>query len=235
MPILAHYLRMWDASAAARVDTFVANSHNVAARIKKYYRRSADVVHPPVDTENFRPVSEGELGDYYLMVGELVRYKRPDLAVDAFNRTGRKLMVIGGGEMLNEIKAMAKSNIAILGPQPFQCLQYHYARAKALVFPGEEDFGIVPVEAMASGRPVIAYGRGGAAESVLNGVTGIHFESQTVDALISALEQLEQSTFNSLIIAAHAGRFSRSRFRSEISTVIAAALERSAAAWNGQN
>lgn len=224
MPLASHYLRMWDESSAARVDQFVANSHNVADRVRKYYRRDAKVVHPPADIEAFRPVAAEELGDYYLMVGELVRYKRPDLAVEAFNRTGRKLVIIGGGEMLQDIRAMAKSNVSVLGPQPFSALKHHYARSRALIFPGEEDFGIVPVESMASGRPVIAYGRGGATESVIDGLTGLHFHEQTVDALVSTLDHFERTTFDPSIIAAHASRFDVSRFKREMMDVIAAAM-----------
>jgi glycosyltransferase involved in cell wall biosynthesis len=224
MPVLSHYLRMWDESSASRVDSFVANSRNVAARVEKYYRRDAQVVHPPVDLDAFQAVGPEEIGDYYLMVGELVRYKRPDLAVEAFNRSGRKLVIIGGGEMLQEIRAMAGSNVTVLGPQPFAMLRHHYARARALVFPGEEDFGIVPVEAMASGRPVIAYGRGGATESVVHGLSGIHFHKQSVDALIAALEQCERTAFDPAIIASHAKRFGKARFKHEMAAAIEAAM-----------
>lgn len=171
MPLLTHYLRTWDESSAARVDRFVANSSTVAGRIRRYYRRKSTIVHPPVDVSAFAPVAPDLVGDYYLMVGELVRYKRPDIAVRAFNATKRRLVVIGGGEMLAELRALAGPTVQVLGSQPFAALRHHYARARALIFPGEEDFGIVPVEAMASGRPVIAYGRGGATETVVAGRT----------------------------------------------------------------
>lgn len=212
MPPLAHYLRLWDTVSASRVDRYVANSHGVAARIRRYYGRDAEVVWPPVDTAAFQPVDPAERGDYMLMVGELVGYKRPELAVEAFNRMRRKLVVIGGGEMLGQIRRLAGPTVTVLGPAPFAELRHHYARCQALVFPGEEDFGIVPVEAMASGRPVIAYGRGGATETVLPGRSGVFFDEQSVDALIAAVEGFREDDFDPMAIAAHAGKFSREAF-----------------------
>jgi glycosyltransferase involved in cell wall biosynthesis len=207
MPPLAHYLRSWDAATANRVDSFVANSTTVSRRIRSYYRREADVIYPPVDTHSFRPVARSEVGDYYLMVGELVGYKRPDLAVEAFNQMKEKLVVIGGGEMLDQLRKLAGPTVTILGPQPFEILQAHYARCKALVFPGEEDFGIVPVEAMASGRPVIAFGRGGATETVVAGKTGVFFDVQSVEAIIDAIERFQQMEFNPADAVARASDF----------------------------
>jgi len=212
MPPLAHYLRLWDAASADRVDCFVANSETVAARIRRYYRREAEVIWPPVDTDAFTPVPESERGDYMLMVGELVAYKRPELAVEAVNRMRAKLVIIGGGEMLHRIRRLAGPTVTVLGPCPFEDLRHHYARCQALIFPGEEDFGIVRVEAMASGRPVIAYGRGGATETVLPNVTGLLFDEQTPEAIIDAVEQCRVIDFDPQKIAAHAGQFSRQRF-----------------------
>jgi glycosyltransferase involved in cell wall biosynthesis len=212
MPPLAHYLRQWDTVSASRVDRYVANSNAVAARIRRYYGREAAVTWPPVDVAAFRPVERGELGDYMLMVGELVSYKRPELAVEAFNRMRRKLVVIGGGEMLGRIRRLAGPTVTVLGPQPFVELQRHYARCQALIFPGEEDFGIVPVEAMASGRPVIAYGRGGATETVVAGLSGLFFDEQSIEALIAAVEGFRDGDFDPAAIAAHAARFSREVF-----------------------
>ncbi|CAN7662900.1 glycosyltransferase [Rhizobium sp. LjRoot258] len=217
MPPLAHYLRTWDVATANRVDDFVANSATVAQRIRRYYRRDASVIHPPVDTTAFAPVSRSEVGDYYLMVGELVSYKRPDLTVEAFNRLKAKLVVIGGGEMLDRLRRIAGPTVTILGSQPFDVLKHHYARCKALVFPGEEDFGIVPVEAMASGRPVIAFGRGGATETVVANKTGVFFANQTVEELIDAVERIERLDFNPADAVSRAADFRRdvfiSRFR----------------------
>lgn len=212
MPPLSHYLRLWDAVSAARIDRYVANSRAVAARIRRYYGREAAVVWPPVDVDAFAPVGAGQREDYMLMVGELVPYKRPELAVEAFNRMRAKLVVIGGGEMLAAIRRLAGPTVTVLGPQPFEALRHHYSRCQALVFPGEEDFGIVPVEAMASGRPVIAYGRGGAVETVIPNLSGMLFDEQSVDALIAAVEGFRAGDFDPRAIVAHARTFSRDRF-----------------------
>lgn len=213
MPPLTHYLRLWDQSSAARVDAFAANAANVADRITSYYRRDSEVVYPPVDVNAFAPAAPHELGDYYLMVGELVAYKRPDLAVEAFNASGRKLVVIGGGERLEQIQRLAGPTVEVLGPQPFDVLKDRYARCLALIFPGEEDFGIVPLEATASGRPVIAYARGGALETVVDGVTGVLFETQTIEALNAAVARCETIAFAPTAMRAHAQRFSKERFK----------------------
>jgi glycosyltransferase involved in cell wall biosynthesis len=212
MPSLTHYLRMWDVASATRVDSFVANSATVAGRIRRYYGAASTVIYPPVDTEAFSAAASSEVGDYYLMAGELLPYKRPDLAVRAFNELKMKLVVIGGGEMLGELRRLAGPTISVLGPQPFDVLKRRYARCRALIFPGEEDFGMVPVEAMASGRPVVAFGRGGAKETVLIGTTGIFFEKQTVDAVAQAVRNLAQMDINPERIAAHAKQFGREQF-----------------------
>jgi glycosyltransferase involved in cell wall biosynthesis len=212
MPPLAHYLRMWDVSSAARVDSFVANSTTVAKRIRRFYGAESAVIHPPVDTASFSIASASELGDYYLMAGELVSYKRPDLAIRAFNDMKLKLVVIGGGEMLDELRRLAGPTVTVMGPQPFDVLRQHYARCRALIFPGEEDFGMVPVEAMASGRPVIAFGKGGATETVVDGVSGTFFAEQSVEAISSAVKRLAQLDLDPADIAAHADRFGRAQF-----------------------
>jgi glycosyltransferase involved in cell wall biosynthesis len=212
MPPLAHYLRMWDVSSAARVDSFVANSATVAKRVERFYGTDAAVIHPPVDTTSFSVAAPGELGDFYLMAGELVSYKRPDLAVQAFNDMKLKLVVIGGGEMLEEIRKLAGPTVTVMGPQPFAVLKQHYARCRALIFPGEEDFGMVPVEAMASGRPVVAFGRGGATETVVDGVSGTFFAEQTVEAISSAVRRLADLNLDPEKIAAHADQFGRQQF-----------------------
>jgi glycosyltransferase involved in cell wall biosynthesis len=212
MPPLSHYLRMWDVTSALRVDSFVANSATVARRIHRYYGADSVVVHPPVDTNAFSIAATSELGDYYLMAGELVSYKRPDLAVRAFNDMQLKLVVIGGGEMLDEIRRIAGPTVTVMGSQPFDVLKQHYARCRALIFPGEEDFGMVPVEAMASGRPVVAFGRGGATETVADGLSGVFFTEQTAEAVSSAVRRLADLTIDSEKIAAHADQFGREQF-----------------------
>jgi glycosyltransferase involved in cell wall biosynthesis len=212
MPTLTHYLRMWDVTSAARVDSFVANSATVARRINRYYNMDAAVIYPPVDTDAFSVVATSELADYYLMAGELVRYKRPELAVQAFNKMKLNLVIIGGGEMLEELRRLAGPTITIMGQQPFDVLKEHYAKCRALIFPGEEDFGMVPVEAMASGRPVVAFGKGGATETVKDGVTGIYFNEQTVEAICSAVSRLGDMQIDPQAIAQHAKQFGRDQF-----------------------
>jgi len=237
MAPLLHYLRIWDRLSADRVDHFVANSANVARRIAKHYRRDADVVYPPVAVDDFF-VSE-QHGDFYLMVGQLVGYKRADLAVKAFARSGKRLVVIGEGEEMRFLREIAGKNIEFLGRQPFEVLRDHYSRCQALVFPGEEDFGIVPLEAMASGRPVIAFGKGGALETVVDGKTGIFFHEQTEDALMEAVERFEsmKSHFHPNEIRAHACGFGPERFRSEMARIIEIQLQAHARAmgrWDVQ-
>jgi glycosyltransferase involved in cell wall biosynthesis len=220
MAPLLHYVRSWDAAAATRVDAFAANSKTVAKRINSYWRRSAEVIFPPVDVDSFKPVADTELGDFYLMAGELVRYKRPDLAVEAFSRTGQRLIVIGGGEMLAELRAKAGPSVTLLGPQPFKVLRDHYARCKALIFPGEEDFGIVPVEAMASGRPVIAFGRGGATETVVDGETGMLFQEQTVEAILDAVERCEKAGLDPAAAVARSRAFGKDVFKASMAEFV---------------
>jgi glycosyltransferase involved in cell wall biosynthesis len=216
-----HYLRQWDYASAARVDHFLANSTTVQRRIAKTYRRASDVIHPPVAVEDFSPADAVE--DFYLYCGHLVPYKRADIAVEAFNRQGGKLVIVGEGGEAERLKKMAGPNIRFAGALPDEALRRLYATCRALVFPGEEDFGIVPVEAMASGRPVIAYGKGGVCDSVRDGSSGILYPEQSVDGLVAALARFEreESRFVPAAIAAEAARFSASRFREEIAAVVA--------------
>ncbi len=219
MPLIAHYLRMWDVSTSARVDAFVANSNHVARRINKYYRRDCSVVFPPVNLESYSQVPADEVGDYYLLAGELVDYKKPKLAIEAFNLLGKKLVVVGKGGMQAELERLALPNIEFLGHAPTEVLRHHMARCKALIYPGEEDFGIIPVEVMASGRPVICYGKGGVLDTVIDGVTGLYFDSQTVESLIGAVNKFEDIPFSNEHVKAtvrQSLRFSEKQFHDGI-------------------
>jgi glycosyltransferase involved in cell wall biosynthesis len=158
------------------------------------------------------------------MVGELVAYKKVELAVRTFNKLGKPLVVIGGGDLLDFIRSIARPNIRVLGHAAFDVLRSHYVRARALIFPGEEDFGIVPLEAMASGRPVIAFGRGGALETVVDGVTGLLFQEQTVDALAAAISQCEQMHWDGDAIAAHARSFGKDQFKTKMKAFVDEAM-----------
>ena len=189
MPLVYNWLRQWDASSSARVDLFAANSGFVRNRIRKVWRREAEVIHPPVETALFTPSLE--VDDEYLWVGAMVPYKRPDLAVEAFNANGRKLLMVGQGSMLKSLKARARPNIRFVDRLSFNELRRAYARARAFVMTAEEDFGIAPVEAMASGRPVVAYAGGGALETVVADRTGVFFDAQEAGALLEAVERLE--------------------------------------------
>jgi glycosyltransferase involved in cell wall biosynthesis len=224
MPYIAHGLRQWDVTSAARVDHFVANSEHVANRVHKYWRRRATVVHPPVGVTDFSPVTPEERGDYYLWLGELAPYKRPDLAVEAFTRSGRPLKLIGGPDnSVSQLGKTAGSNVEFLGKTDFSTLKYHLARCKALIFPGEEDFGIVPVEALASGRPVIGFNRGGIRDTVSDGHTGILYDEATVDGLNAAVSRFEDSdlaTCDSETFTRAATKFSEERFAQEMWAVI---------------
>lgn len=220
LPWMAPLLRSWDVSTSMRVDRFVANSHHVRARIGKYYGRSATVIYPPVAVDDYAPATE--TGDFYLCAGQLVSYKRVDLAVRAFTKMGRNLVVIGEGKELAALKAIAGPTITFLGRAPFPVLKEKLARCKALIFPGEEDFGLIPVETMASGRPVIAFGSGGALETVVPGLSGVLFHEQTPEAIIDAVHafEAESAAFDPAAIREHAARFSTRNFKLGMDLVI---------------
>ncbi|EKF18457.1 glycosyltransferase [Nitratireductor pacificus] len=226
LPWIAPALRVWDVTTSARVDAFVANSRHVADRIEKYYRRTATVLNPPVSVDDFAPVAATE--DFYLTAGQLVGYKRVDLAVRAFTRMGRNLVVIGEGQEMAALKRMAGPTVTFLGRAPFPVLKEKLARCRALVFPGTEDFGIVPVEAMASGRPVIAHASGGIMDSVVADHTGILFDDQSEDGLIAAVERFErmETTFRPDLIRAHAQEFSEANFKRRMQAIIDHELDR---------
>ena len=214
--LFAHHLRLWDALSARRVDFFAANSHNVARRVAKHYGRSSEVIHPPVDTDFFSPGPGGypPVGDYYLCVGQLLGYKRVDIAVEACERLGKKLLIIGDGPERGKLQRQAGPNVVFLGKRNGETLRKHMSECRALLFPGEEDFGIVPLEAMACGRPVIAYGKGGALETVVPGKTGILHDEQTAISLCDAIERFEagMETFVPGDVREHALAFSNETF-----------------------
>lgn len=234
--LTAHYIRMWDQASAARVDYFVANSENVARRIRKLYRREAEVTHPPVEMGDFK--SANRHGDYYLVVGQLVNYKRVDLAIEACNKLGRRLRIVGTGEEYKRLKRMAGPTVEFLGTLSDEEVREQYAGCRALLFPGEEDFGMVPVEAQACGRPVIAFGKGGARETVAGlddeaaaaspeRATGIFFDRQTTDLLIEAMLRFETFAhrFSPEFIRANAEKFSKEKFVEKMSRFVRAKLE----------
>lgn len=225
MAMLMHYLRLWDHAASSRVDFFVANSETVRARIKKYYRREAALIYPPCDLQRFQVTSR--VDDYYLCVGRLVEYKQTEIAVRAFNENGKLLLVVGDGPQKAFLKSIAGPHVEILGWVPEVDLPQLYERCRALIFPGEEDFGIAPVESQACGRPVIAYGRGGALETVVPGKTGLLFYEQTPGALNAAVSKLEarQDAFDPDTIRVNAERFSKERFQSEFSAFVRECLQ----------
>ncbi|MEL7347296.1 MAG: glycosyltransferase, partial [Pseudomonadota bacterium] len=205
---------------------FVANSSFIARRIKRVYGREAVVVNPPVDLSLFGRGAPQARSDFYLVVSQLVGYKRVDLAIEAVRSTGRKLVVAGQGEALGALQASAPDNVTFLGAVSTEKLVELYATARALIFPGEEDFGIVPIEAIASGCPVVAYGRGGVLDSLQDGVTGVFFAEQTVGALLAALERFEAGSFPAGALQERAHDFSEERFRARFTAAVSAAMER---------
>jgi len=194
-PIVLNYVRMWDRLAADRVDHFACNSLTTKKRIEKFYRRESRLIYPPVNVGKFRDVAVSD-GDYFLCLSRLVPYKRIDLAVEAFNRKGARLIIAGDGPQIKHLKKAARDNIEFVGRIDENRKLELMAGCRALIFPGREDFGIVPVEAQASGKPVIAYGAGGATESVIDDQTGILFPEQTADSLLEALQKFEQIEFD---------------------------------------
>jgi glycosyltransferase involved in cell wall biosynthesis len=238
MSVWRRYLQRWDVAASERVDYFLANSRNVAAKIHKLYGRQATVIHPPVDLEKFR-ISDGQKS-YYLIVSALVPYKRIDIAIRAFNEMRLPLKIVGEGPLRRQLERSAGSTIEFLGWVDDTVLAALYGSCQALIFPGEEDFGIVPLEAQACGRPVIAYEKGGVLETVIpvtanaetgGSPTGIFFSEQTPGDLIRAVElyQRMQNRFDPKKIRAHAAQYSPQRFRNQIHEYVYARL----AEWRG--
>lgn len=225
MTPIMHYIRQVDRGSAAGVDRFIANSGFVARRIRKFYRRDADVIHPPADVQRFE-LSTSDDG-YYLVLGRLIGYKRVDLAIEAVRGSERQLVILGGGEELEALRRDAPENVRFLGAAPDGELEATLSACRALVFPGLEDFGIVPVEAMACGKPVICYGRGGVLDSVPDGDAGVHFHEQTPQALRDALDRFEREgvRWSAERIRAHARSFAEPQFTAAMGDVISDGFE----------
>ena len=219
-----HYLRTWDAIAAMRVDRYIANSSSIAQRIRKFYRREVEVVHPPVDTARFQIAPPAERGDYGILATRLVPYKRVDLAVQAFTRLGKPLKVVGSGRGLKELQEMAGPTIEFLGYVSDAELPGLIARAAMYLMPGEEDFGIAPVEANACGVPVVAYAAGGALDVQIDGQTGCLFQEPTVDSLCEAIERAYSTEWDTEVIRRNAMRFDVETFKEKIQLIVATTL-----------
>jgi glycosyltransferase involved in cell wall biosynthesis len=221
-PILGG-LRHWDKAISDRVDRFVAISEHVRKRIKQFYGRDADVIYPPADTEFFTP-DDSPRQEFDFLISAMVPYKKVDLAIRAYTETGYPLKVMGSGSGLDELKQIAGPNIEFLGRQPDEILRECYRTCRFLLFPGEEDFGIVPVEAMACGTPVIAYGRGGATETVEDGVSGLLFHEQTPEALWCAVEEAATKSWDPVTIRKRAEQFDKGSFSEGMERIISETL-----------
>jgi glycosyltransferase involved in cell wall biosynthesis len=210
-----HQLRMWDRLTADRVDYFVANSHLVQQRIQKYYRRPSTIIHPFVDIEKFH-LSNEKKGDFFLAAGRLTPYKRFDLIIEACNRLKLPLKIVGQGVATKELKAMAGETIEFLGYVDDKTLENLFQTAQALIFPQIEDFGITPLEAMASGCPIIALKKGGSTETVVEGKSGIFFEEQTPESLIKAIEKFQKMSFDQHEIRRQSLEYDKENFKKKI-------------------
>jgi glycosyltransferase involved in cell wall biosynthesis len=223
---VAHWLRVWDRVSSDRVDHFVGISHAVAGRIRRHYRRDAEVIYPPVDLDRVRPNGR-PAEDFYLVVSRLVPYKRIDLAVQAATKLGRRLLVVGDGSERKRLERMAGPTVEFLGRRGDDEVADLLARCRGFLFPGLEDFGIAAVEAQAAGRPVLAFDSGGAAEIVQDGSTGILFGEQTVEAVAESMLRLERMNIDPNACRNNAERFETGRFRAEFLEVVERHLEHS--------
>jgi len=219
LPALVSGLRVWDEAASRQPDHFIANSRSVAKRIRAAYGRSAEVIHPPVEVDRFKPSNEQE--DYYVVLSRLVSYKRLDLAVRACTMLNRKLVVIGEGPYRAQLMAEAGPSVKFMGRISDADVSYLVARCQALIFPGEEDFGIAPLEVAAAGRPCLAYRAGGAIETVVQGLTGMFFDKQTPEDLASCIEEFERHSWSPLALRAHAEGFRTEVFQDRMRTFLA--------------
>lgn len=220
LPAFVNTMRRIDLRAVKGVDHFIANSHETQERIKKYYHREANIIFPPVDTARLTPQKPVEKDNYYLIVGRQIPYKRFDLAIEACNRLGKHLIVIGNGSEHEKLRSIAGPTIEFKTNVDDQAIVSYFQKAKAFIFPAEEDFGIVPVEAMSAGTPAIAYKKGGALDYVVGDKTGVFFEEQTVPSLCRAIEECEAASFESHTIITHAAAFSEDRFVREMQSFV---------------
>jgi len=210
LPLALWGLRKWDLRAAKQPNYYIANSKLVAHRIRQIYGREAHVIPPPIDVNRFHMSTE--IDDYYLVLSRLMPYKRIDLAIEACKRMNRRLVIIGDGPDRKRLEKMADDRIELLGRQPDQIVNYYAARCRALLFPGEEDFGMAPLEANAAGRPVIAYRGGGAVETIEEGKTGIFFDQPDSRALCTAIERFESMVWSQILLRRHAEKFDQNVF-----------------------
>ncbi|MCS7464259.1 glycosyltransferase [Paenibacillus doosanensis] len=223
LPFILHKIRNWDYVNSQRVDYYIANSENVSRRIRKYYNLPSEVIHPPVAFDRFGAPTES--GDYFLIVSRLIPYKRIDLVIEAFNRLQLPLVIIGDGYDRSRLQKLAGPTVQLLGYQSDEVISQYYAGCKAFILAGEEDFGITPLEAQANGKPVIAYGKGGALETVAEGTSGVFFREPSADSLIQSLKHFNTLSFDSQIIRQHADQFNETRFKNQISSFIDNAIK----------
>jgi glycosyltransferase involved in cell wall biosynthesis len=225
VPFFMSPIRLWDKASADRVDRYLANSQFVAKRIKKYYRKDALVIHPPVNVDHFYIAKPEDRTASFLMVGRLIAYKRHDIAIEAFNRLRLPLKIIGRGPEMKRLQKLAGPTIEFLGRVPEADLPKYYAECRGFVFPQEEDFGIVAIEAMASGRPIIAYRGGDIVEHLEEGTMGVYFDEQTPEAIVRAVEGFDDGSYDSAFIRSRAIRFDKERFKATIQDYVTNTLK----------
>jgi len=229
IPFAMNYIRLWDKISADRVDVFIANSNFVARRIKKYYNKDAVVINPPVDTNKFSITCDAQnmqSKKYFLMVGRLITYKRHDIAIKAFNKLGLELKIIGRGPEMERLKKISKPNIEFLGRVDDENLKKYYTQCQAFIFPQEEDFGIVAIEALASGKPLIAYRGGDIPEHMEENKMGVFFNEQSPEAIIKAINKFEKMSFDSDYIRSRVLKFDRKIFKEKMKEIIEREVEK---------